>query len=167
MIATLNTASRCTAAVRETRSSIAVDRHGRSSSKAPRRNGSETKLNGRRPQSKRTLVLADVELKKVEDALLDALLDVHVNRDNALDRLLGDIAQVEAKEHAEAFPFDESVLSESKMQRIEEMLSLAVMDNHPNRARALDRIFDDIEAEEQRARAEFDVRVDNDFDGLA
>ena len=163
MFMTRDAARNTAAAVREIGAPAAIDLHGRTAGR-----GRGKAAAGRTPKSKRTLVLADMELQRVEDALLDALMDVHANRDNALDRLLDDMTKVEAKERVEAArPFNDADLGQSKVERIEELLVAVVMDNHPNRHKAIDRFFDDIEAREARARAEFDMQIDNDFDGLS
>ena len=124
----------------------------------------------RMKRTARSIVIADVELKRVEDALLDALLDTHANADNALDRLLGDMEMTEAGERnarTDDYAALEAVLARpSKKSRIEELLVAAVLDNHPNRNAALDRIFDDLQVLEEEA-ARYNMSVDNDFDGLA
>ena len=119
----------------------------------------------------RTLVLADVELKRIEDALLDALLDHHTNRDNALDRLLDDMDRLDpdrvpATTGRGGLPAEEKATGVRKA-RIEELLVAAVLDNHPNRNAALDRILDDIEVVSERQIAQYEMQFDNDFDGLA
>ena len=146
-----------------------ANRHGRASDDVAR--------SAERPAPRqRTVALADLGLTRVEDALLDAILDNHRNRDSALDRLLDDMACVDRRhrdemeaaagdDDAPALPVDGYAVP--KLQRIEQLLVAAVLDNHPNRNRALDRLFDDIEAEEARERAQFDMTCDNDFDGMA
>lgn len=137
-------------------------RHGRGvveRSIAHNREGRKTKRPGGR------IVLADVELKRIEDALLESLLDTHTNRDNALDRLLDDMTRVEADERVTAERSSRTLAAPSKKARIEELLVAAVLDNHPNRSNAIDRIFADLSIEEEAAR--HDMSVDNDFDGLA
>ena len=175
MTVTRNTSRRTAAATFEMGAPAHVELHGRSSSERSARRRGKSAPMAQPPRSKRTVVLADVELKRIEDALLDSLLDTHANRDNALDRLLDDMARVESTERtatertstAGVRPFCDEALGESKVQRIEDLLVAAVMDNHPNRGRALDRIFDDLEAQEQHARANYDAGVDTDFDGLS
>jgi hypothetical protein len=116
--------------------------------------------------------LGEVELKRIEDALLDALLDHHVNRDNALDRLLDDMNALEKKSAAEPKSRSSRSAAEKsfevgKAARIEELLVAAVLDNHPNRNQALDRILADINIVDDEEIARFDMQVDSDFDGLA
>jgi hypothetical protein len=62
--------------------------------------------------------------------------------------------------------------STTNLNRIEDLLLEAVVRTHPNREVAFDRLLDhvtadDIDADESRRRAEFDMTVDNDFDGMA
>lgn len=41
------------------------------------------------------------------------------------------------------------------------------LEDHPNRDQALDRLLDDMDhIAAQREQAEYDMRIDNDFDGL-
>ena len=145
-----------------------IARHGRFAAEGKLAGHASTGRRTKRPA--RTLVLADVELKRIEDALLDSLLETHVNRDNALDRLLADMEQVEAGERAglagEAFvPAAAPFAAPSKRAKIEELLVAAVLDNHPNRNAALDRIFADLSADDEAAI--YDMSIDNDFDGMA
>jgi hypothetical protein len=119
----------------------------------------------------RSIVVGEIELKRIEDALLDALLETHANADNALDRLLDDMAAQEAAGRDE-MGFDDHASLEaemaapSKRSKIEELLVAAVIDNHPRRNAALDRIFADLTAVQEEA-ARYDMGVDGDFDGLA
>jgi hypothetical protein len=121
-----------------------------------------------------SIVVGDVELKRIEDALLDALLETHANADNALDRLLEDMERQEATERAERLAesggdyasLECELAAPSKRARIEELLVAAVIDNHPRRSQALDRIFADLTATHEEA-ARFDMGIDSDFDGLA
>ena len=69
--------------------------------------------------------LGDTDLRRLEAALLEALLDVRPDRTNAVDRLLDD----------PGFAGNEGV---------ERLLHAAVMDTHPDRNRALDRLLDDM-----------------------
>jgi hypothetical protein len=120
----------------------------------------------------RPIVVGEVELQRIEDALFNALLETHANADNALDRLLDDMAASEAAEREEMFASDDYAALEAEMavptkrSQIEELLVAAVIDNHPRRNAALDRIFADLTATQEEA-ARFDMTVDSDFDGLA
>lgn len=121
-----------------------------------------------------SIVVGEIELKRIEDALLDALLDTHANADNALDRLLEDMELQEAAERESRLAetggdyasLERELATPSKRSQIEELLVAAVIDNHPRRNQALDRIFADLAATQEEA-ALFDMGVDSDFDGLA
>jgi hypothetical protein len=71
--------------------------------------------------------LGESDLRRIEAALLDAILDVRPDRSNAVDRLL-----------------DDPALSSDGREQVERLLVAAVMDTHPDRNRALDRLLDDI-----------------------
>jgi hypothetical protein len=147
----------------------AVPCHGRS---AAERSGRHSVGAAKRvKRNTRSIVVGEIELKRIEDALLDALLDTHANADNALDRLLEDMEQSEAAER-ETWPSDDYAALEAEMatptkrSRVEELLVAAVLDNHPRRNQAIDRLFADLVSVEEEA-ARFDMTVDNDFDGMA
>ena len=126
--------------------------------------------------------LTDAQLQRLEDKFLDSMLDHHPRRTSALDRLLDDLTGPAAAPAAVAVaaPVAETPLAEpvrriapvfapSKRLLIERLLVGAVIDHHPNRERALDRLLDDVMAApdaEQAERARFDMTCDNDFDGL-
>jgi len=121
-----------------------------------------------------SIVVGEVELKRIEDALLEALLDTHINADNALDRLLEDMERQESAEreerlvesHGDYAALEREMNTPSKRAQIEQLLVAAVIDNHPRRNAALDLIFADLAATHEEA-ARFDMGVDSDFDGLA
>ncbi len=69
--------------------------------------------------------LGEADLRRLEAALLDALLDVRSDRGNAVDRLL-----------------DDRWLA--GREQVEQLLVAAVLDTHPDRNRALDRLLDDM-----------------------
>ena len=69
--------------------------------------------------------LGEADLRRLEAALLDALLDVRSDRSNAVDQLLGDPAF-------------------TGREQAEQLLVAAVLDTHSDRNRALDRLLDDI-----------------------
>jgi hypothetical protein len=72
-----------------------------------------------------SLPLGEADLRRIEAALLDALLDVHSDRGNAVDRLLDDPGF-------------------AGREQVEQLLVAAVLDTHPDRNRALDRLLDDM-----------------------
>ena len=69
--------------------------------------------------------LGEADLRRLEAALLDALLDVRSDRGNAVDRLLDDPGF-------------------AGREQVEQLLVAAVMDTHPDRNRALDRLLEDM-----------------------
>ena len=69
--------------------------------------------------------LGEADLRRLEAALLDALLDVGPDRNNAVDRLLDDPGF-------------------AGREQVEQLLVAAVLDTHPDRNRALDRLLDDM-----------------------
>lgn len=75
--------------------------------------------------------LGEFDLQLVEQALLDAILDVGSDRTNAVDRLF----------HKMDAAGGVSEASLTRRQELEELVAVAVMDQHPNRHRALDRIL--------------------------
>jgi hypothetical protein len=134
--------------------------------------------------SRRTLALADLKLAQIEDAFLDMLLDAHPRRDTALDRLLNDVAAAGPADGSEmaaaALPVADANVAAASSRRIESALLGAVIQRHPRRDAALDRLLGDLDLgatapeaahgawvdEEERRQAEFDLACDNDFDGL-
>jgi hypothetical protein len=90
-----------------------------------------------------------------------------------LDRLLDDMERQETVDRearlahtGDYASLEREMATPSKRARIEELLVAAVIDNHPRRNQALDRIFADLAATQEEA-ARFDMGVDSDFDGLA
>jgi hypothetical protein len=73
-----------------------------------------------------SLEIAQSDLRRIEQALLDAILDVRPNDTNALDRLLSD-----------------PKLTNGDREKVERFLAAAVMDTHFDRNRALDRLLGD------------------------
>ena len=71
------------------------------------------------------MTLGESDLRRLEVALLDALLDVQPDHANAVDRLLDD-------------------LDFAAREEVEQFLVAAVLDTHSDRNRALDRLLDDI-----------------------
>ena len=123
------------------------------------------------PTKKLSRRLSAAALESAEDALFEALLDNHPNRDRALDRLLDDVAATPAARREPALRLVPQFTPE-RLVLIEELLVGAVLDSHPRRDEALDRLLDDLaghrlhRADEERERAAYDMTCDNDFDGL-
>jgi len=134
--------------------------------------------------SRRSLALADLKLAQIEDAFLDMLLDAHPRRATALDRLLDDVAAADPADAPAlaraAVPVPDAAVAAASSRRIESALLGAVIQRHPRRDAALDRLLGDLDLapsapdaahgawvdEDERQRAEYDVACDNDFDGL-
>ena len=153
-------------------------RHGRSGAPAAPQPARSCRM------SRRTLALADLKLAQIEDAFLDMLLDAHPRRATALNRLLDDVAAAGPSRAAAvadaATPVPDPAIAAASARRIESALLGAVIQRHPRRDRALDRLLSDLDAapsapdaahgawvdEEECRRAEFDITCDNDFDGL-
>jgi hypothetical protein len=99
--------------------------------------------------SRRTLALADLKLRQIEDAFLDTLLDAHPRRTTALDRLLDDLASAEPARAdavaAEAVPDPDAQVAAASTRRIESSRLAAVIEHHPRRDRALDQLLNDVE----------------------
>ena len=110
-----------------------------------------------------------VKLENVEEELLAAALEEYAKDGQALDRALDDMAALSAELHrSRRRPL--LLRSTTSLNRMEDLLLGAVLRTHPNRERALDRLLNEVvpvdDVDEESARAEFDMRVDNDFDGL-
>jgi hypothetical protein len=135
----------------------------------------ERQLARRVKRTCRTTTLGDAQLKRVEDALLERLIDAHPNRQTALDRLVDDIARHDVLYiHPAPMPVPAPVPeSFDNRERVEQLLVAAVvMGNHRNQTRALDRILGEIAAPPQAAcfvadPEDYAAFVDNDFDGLS
>ena len=156
-------------------------------SKAVERDGRANR--GGAARSGRTLNLAELAFERVEDAVIERTLADHPRRDAALDRLLDDmdrlgpaLSDAAGASMCHPMPLEPSLgrssapaFPEQKLRRIEQMLVAAVvLEGHPARERALDRLLHDIspnaartadEVEAERAR--YDMSCDNDFDGLS
>jgi hypothetical protein len=172
-------------------------RHGRSQTGTGRRtvqhvipppaaggNSQDSRRRGLR-MSRRTLALADLKLRQIEDAFLDSLLDAHPRRVTALERLLDDLASVEPARAdvvaTAAVPAPDADVAAASARRIEASLLAAVIEHHPRRDRALDRLLNDVEVagnatapsaahgawvDDDESRARPDTFCDCDFDGL-
>jgi hypothetical protein len=127
-------------------------RHGRIGSGASIGKPAAFEPRGANPRgcrmSRRTLALADLKLRQIEDAFLDTLLDAHPRRTTALDRLLEDLAAAGPARAGEvagaAVPAPDGDVAAASAQRIESTLLAAVIEHHPRRDRALDRLLYDV-----------------------
>jgi hypothetical protein len=114
------------------------------------------------------------KLEAIEERLLADAIENHPISDEALDGALADIAALSAElRHSRSRPL--LLRSTTNLDRIEDLLLEAVVRTHPNRERALDRLLDEVTLgddtvallAEEEARAEFDMQIDRDFDGLS
>jgi hypothetical protein len=88
-------------------------------------------------------LVGEADLRRIEQALLDAILDVHPNRSNALDRLLEDMDAADGADDDTASPAGRGA-GHSRRQQVEALLQAAVLDTTPaDRNRTLDRLLGD------------------------
>jgi hypothetical protein len=139
-----------------------------------RRARSATALPMPSPTSTRRTRLNNAKLQEVEDALLASVMEHHPQHDEALERVLGELDALCGTVAAGRALL---LRSSRDINRVEDLLLEAVIRTYPNRTRALDRLFDHIAADdacvdpendqsELTERANFDMQIDNDFDGL-
>lgn len=102
-----------------------------------------------------------------EERLLAEFLDHHHRQGAALDAILDDLDHLSSElRQSRRAPL--LLRSASSLHRVETMLLDAIVRHHPHRERAFDRLMNDISDEDdQPARDEFDMHVDNDYDGMA
>ena len=87
--------------------------------------------------------LQEVDLRRIEDALLEALLDVGAGRSNAVDRLLNELDAADGA-HDDTASANARGRGFSRRAQVEQLLVAAVSDTHPDRNRALARLLDEI-----------------------
>ena len=110
------------------------------------------------------------KLEEVENRLLAEAIEHHAQVEAALDGALDDMAVLSAElRRSRRRPL--LLRSATNLNRVEDLLLEAIVRSHPNREDALDRLLADVSEEEgavasERAWAEFDMGVDNDFDGM-
>ena len=116
--------------------------------------------------------ISPAKLEEVENRLLAEAIEHHANIETALDGALDDMAVLSAElRRSRSRPL--LLRSATNLNRVEDLLLEAIVRAHPNREGALDRLLADVTddeavtAAEVRERAEFDMGVDNDFDGMA
>ena len=81
------------------------------------------------------------DLLRIERALLDAILDVHPHRTNALDRLLQDMDAADGANDDTTSAADRDA-GTSRRKQVEALLVAAVLDTTPaDRSRELDRLL--------------------------
>ena len=93
------------------------------------------------PPAEAATKLGEADLRRLEQAMLDAILDVHPNGTNALDRLLDDMEAADGAHDDTATAADRDA-GQSRRKQVEELLVAAVLDTAPaDRDRELDRLL--------------------------
>jgi hypothetical protein len=107
----------------------------------------------------------DARLQEVEDRLLAKMIATHENREHALDRLLHDVLdESNAETASRTLPLKGAACISKRLHRTEDLLVAAVIENHPNAARGLDRLMEDLYPADIATPA---CEWDNDWDGMA
>jgi hypothetical protein len=107
------------------------------------------------------------KLEEVENRLLAEAIEHHAQVEAALDGALDDMAVLSAElRRSRRRPL--LLRSTTNLNRVEDLLLEAIVRAHPNRENALDRLLADVSDDPttDHAREEFDMGVDNDFDGM-
>jgi hypothetical protein len=112
------------------------------------------------------------KLEEVENRLLAEAMEHHAQVEAALDGALDDMAVLSAElRRSRRRPL--LLRSATNLNRVEDLLFEAIMQAHPNREGGLDRLLADVSDDDDAAlaiecaHAEFDMSIDNDFDGMA
>lgn len=91
--------------------------------------------------SEAAATLGEADLRRLEQAMLDAILDVHPGGANALDRLLDDMDAADGA-HDDTTSMADRDAGQSRRRQVEELLVAAVLDTTPaDRNRELDRLL--------------------------
>ena len=107
----------------------------------------------------------DARLQEVEDRLLAKMIATHENRERALDRLLHDVFEPSNEATSpRTLPLKGDACISRRLRQTEDLLVAAVIENHPNAERGLDRLMDDLFSADA-STPEFSW--DNDWDGMA
>jgi len=107
----------------------------------------------------------DARLQEVADRLLAKLIATHANREHALERLLHDVLdESNAETTARALPLKGDACISKRLHRTEDLLVAAIIENHPNAERGIDRMLEDLFPAENESAA---CAWDNDWDGMA
>jgi len=108
------------------------------------------------------------KLEEVENRLLAEELEHHAQVEAALDGALDDMAVLSAElRRSRRRPL--LLRSATNLNRVEDLLLEAIVRAHPNRENAIDRLLADVSDDPagEVARAEFEMGIDNDFDGMS
>jgi hypothetical protein len=108
------------------------------------------------------------KLEEVENRLIAEAIEHHAEVEAALDAALDDMASLSAElRRSRRRPL--LLRSTTNLHRVEDLLLEAIVRAHPNQENALDRLLADVSADEtsDAARAESELRIDNDFDGMS
>jgi hypothetical protein len=105
----------------------------------------------------------------IEEQLFAAAVERYAHDEQAMDRMLDDMESLSDQvRQSRSRPL--LLRSAASLQRTEDLLLDAVLQTHPNAERALDRLMEEVAPDsnsvEEHARAQFDMHVDNDFDGM-
>ena len=112
--------------------------------------------------------IAPAKLEEVEERLLADVLERHANAEAALDGALDDMTVLSAElSRSRRRPL--LLRSTTNLNRVEDLLLEAILRTHPNAEHALDRLLDDVNADDApvEAVAAHAANVDNDFDGMS
>ena len=112
--------------------------------------------------------ISPAKLEEVENRLLAEALEHHAQVESALDGALDDMAVLSAElRRSRRRPL--LLRSTTNLNRVEDLLLEAIVRAHPNREDALDRLLADVsdDPSNEVARAEFEMGIDNDFDGMS
>jgi hypothetical protein len=109
----------------------------------------------------------DARLQDIEDRLLAKMIATHGNRERALDRLLHDVLEpTHQPSTPRALPLQGDRCVSKRLHQIEDLLLAAVIENHPNAERAMDRLCEDLDESDAGAPLA-PAAWDNDWDGMS
>lgn len=93
------------------------------------------------PPAETNATLGEADLRRLEQAMLDAILDVQPNGSNALDRLLEEMDAADSA-HDDTACMPDRDAGQSRRKQVQELLVAAVLDTAPaDRNRELDRLL--------------------------
>ena len=106
---------------------------------------------------------AEDKLRQIEEAVLATILDRHPQQEDALTKLIEDIAALPDQTHAN---LRHENFTPRQVTQMRELLLAVARGARDRRDRALNELLSEIDPGEARQREEFDVTCDNDPDGL-